>query len=239
MKKKILVLSLVAALVAIAAVGGTLAWFMDDDSATNVFTVGSIEIEQIEVFDETTAQLLPIVPNDTATRSDDANFIEKDVSVKNVGRNAAFVQTFVAVPAALDNNDIIVINEVNTDKWTKVQDNATEYFATTTIEGKAYNVYLYRYNTALAAGTAQQESVTELLMDGVYIPSNVDMDVTTDVNDNQVGYFKDANGVYISEFNALGELNIYVATQAVQVEGFASAEAALNSAFTAIPDFEA
>ncbi|MBR3961067.1 MAG: SipW-dependent-type signal peptide-containing protein, partial [Clostridia bacterium] len=53
MKKKILVLSLEAALVTIAAVGGTLAWFMDDDAATNVFTVGSIEIEQIEVFDET------------------------------------------------------------------------------------------------------------------------------------------------------------------------------------------
>lgn len=238
MKKKILVLSLVAALVAIAAVGGSLAWFMDSDGATNVFTVGSIEIEQIEVFDETTAQLLPIVPNNTAIRSDDANFIEKDVSVKNVGRNAAYVQTFVAVPAALDNNDIIVINEVNADKWTKVTGDTTEYYGTTDIGGKAYNVYLYRYNTALAAGTAQSPSVTELLMDGVYIPSNVDMDVTTDINDNEVGYFKDANGVYISEFDALGSLNIYVSTQAVQVEGFATAAEALTTAFATMPDFQ-
>ena len=75
-------------------------------------------------------------------------------------------------------------------------------------------------------------------MDGVYIPSNVDMDVTTDINDNEVGYFKDANGVYISEFDALGSLNIYVSTQAVQVEGFATAAEALTTAFGTMPDFQ-
>ena len=47
MKKKLMVTALAVALVAIA-VGGTLAWFNDTDEVTNVFTVGSVDIEQKE-----------------------------------------------------------------------------------------------------------------------------------------------------------------------------------------------
>ena len=47
-KKKILVLALSIAMVAILAVGGSLAYFTDKDEATNTFTVGNVKIELIE-----------------------------------------------------------------------------------------------------------------------------------------------------------------------------------------------
>lgn len=48
MKKKILALSLCVVMLAIAIVGGTLAYFTDTKSATNTFTVGNVEIKLIE-----------------------------------------------------------------------------------------------------------------------------------------------------------------------------------------------
>lgn len=48
MKKKILALCMVICLAAVAIIGGTLAYFTDDDAETNTFTVGSVDIELIE-----------------------------------------------------------------------------------------------------------------------------------------------------------------------------------------------
>ena len=47
-KKKILVLALTIAMVAILAVGGSLAYFTSEDKAENTFTAGGVEIELIE-----------------------------------------------------------------------------------------------------------------------------------------------------------------------------------------------
>ena len=47
-KKKILVLALTIAMVAILAVGGSLAYLTSTDSATNTFTVGNVKIELLE-----------------------------------------------------------------------------------------------------------------------------------------------------------------------------------------------
>ncbi len=48
MKKKILAMSLCVVMLAIAIVGGTLAYFTDTKSATNTFTVGNVKIELLE-----------------------------------------------------------------------------------------------------------------------------------------------------------------------------------------------
>lgn len=48
MKKKILALCVVISLVVVAIIGGTLAYFTDNDAETNTFTVGSVEIDLIE-----------------------------------------------------------------------------------------------------------------------------------------------------------------------------------------------
>ena len=48
MKKKITAIFLCVALVAIAVVGASLAYFTDTKSATNTFTVGNVKIDLIE-----------------------------------------------------------------------------------------------------------------------------------------------------------------------------------------------
>ncbi len=243
MKKKLLVTSLVITLIAIA-VGGTLAWFNDTDEVTNVFTVGSVDIEQKEVFDEETAQLLPVVGTDPTVATD--NYIEKKVTVKNVGENDAYVQTYVAVPAVLDNNGILKLYDGNlADKgWTKVDgDTATEGIQpvatgiTVKDETIPYNVYLYRYNSILPAET---DNETTTCLEYVYIDSKIDLN-TYDKKDAEgnsgedgvkdTAYFVLTDETEITDFDATGKLNVYVATQGVQAKGFANAESALTSAF--------
>jgi len=121
MKKKLVVTSLAIALIAIA-VGGTLAYFMASDEATNTFTIGSVEIQQVEEqrVDQTKEfttdnleafendkQLIPVISN--TTPADDPNFQDKYVTVDNIGKNAAYVQTFVAVPEALIDSGVLYI----------------------------------------------------------------------------------------------------------------------------------
>ncbi len=243
-KKTVLVVALAISMIAIA-VGGTLAWFMDTDEATNVFTVGSIDIEQNEVFDEDTAELLPVV-GDIPTNADD-NYIQKKVTVSNLGKNDAYVQTYVAVPAVLDNNGILKLYDANctTNGWTKVDGDAAtagiQPVATGVngVEGETipYNIYLYRYNNPLAAPAAGQTSETAACLEYVYIDQTIDLDFADTDNDgtDDAAYFVLADGTTITGFNAKGELNVYVATQGVQASGFASAEVALTSAFQKHP----
>ena len=243
MKKRLVVTSLVIALIAIA-VGGTLAWFNDTDEVTNVFTVGSVDIEQKEVFDEETAQLLPVKGTDPAVATD--NYIEKKVTVSNVGKNDAYVQTYVAVPAVLDNNGILKLydGELADKGWTKIDGDAVaegmQPVATDVSikeETLLYNVYLYRYNSVLPTGTNNE---TTTCLEYVYIDSSIDLN-TYDKKDaagnpgtdgvKDTAYFVLADGTEITDFDAAGKLNVYVATQGVQVRGFANAKIALTSAF--------
>ena len=48
MKKKLIAISLVVAMLAVAVIGGSLAYFTDTKSATNTFTVGNVKIELLE-----------------------------------------------------------------------------------------------------------------------------------------------------------------------------------------------
>ncbi len=222
MKKKLLVISLAVALVALIA-GGSLAYFMDTDDATNVFTVGSIDIEQHEVFVQN-AQLLPVVGTDPADAND--NYVEKKVTVENIGINEAYVRTFVAVPAVLDNNGILKLynGDLATKKWSAPQQVATGV----TIENEAYNVYLYTYAEALAP-----QATTAACLEYVYVDSSIDLNVKARDNNGTAttAYFV-ANGVEVTDFNvATDPLNVYVATQAVQVRGFADMNAAFTGAF--------
>ncbi len=243
MKKKLLVVSLVVALMAIA-VGGTLAWFMDSDEATNVFTIGSVEIEQIEqerVLDADgnytevltdfaqDKQLIPVISNTNA--KSDKNFEDKIVTVKNKGENAAYVQTFVAVPKALDDAGVLHVynSTASTYGWTKsatLAGTVTEDVLDPT-NGDAnitYNIYQYVYNEELAAG-----ATTDAVISGVYVDADADLDVERDSNDDVTAAYFVMNGNKITGFDASGNLNVYVKTQAIQADGFADERAALAS----------
>ena len=88
MKKKLIALFLCVSMLAIAVVGGTLAYFTDKDEATNVFTVGNVSIDLTE-------------PKWDASGSKDApevypgEALAKDPTVTNDGANPCFVRISV------------------------------------------------------------------------------------------------------------------------------------------------
>lgn len=90
MKKKIISLCLVLALAATAIGGATLAYFTDTDTETNTFTTGNVKIDLVENFPE--AKLLP----------GEKNALTKEVTVKNVGTEDAYLWIELWIPTALD-----------------------------------------------------------------------------------------------------------------------------------------
>lgn len=123
MKKKILAMSLCVVMLAIAIVGGTLAYFTDTKTATNTFTVGGVKIELIEQQrkvdengDKTTELenfeqnkvLMPIVgsaqtgPKDSLGLPLAENYVDKIITIENTGKSDAWVRAYFAIPSALD-----------------------------------------------------------------------------------------------------------------------------------------
>ena len=121
MKKKILSLCLVAALIAVAVVGSTLAYFTDTDEAVNVFTMGNVDILLKEDNGDET-KLGSEYAEDAAYRTwltkqflQPSITIEKDVWVENVGRNDAYVRVGVLIPADLE--PMLEMGWVNDNVW--------------------------------------------------------------------------------------------------------------------------
>lgn len=241
-KKIVLALSLVLALGATMVVGGSLAWFSDTDEATNTFTVGSVEIVQKETGKDGTTpfeqdqQLIPVVENGKTDPTEFANFIHKQVTVENTGNNPAYVQTFIAVPKALDNGLLHWDVNLTADGWKQVGTGAVGTMAydldnDPLTADDTLNVYCYRYATALAkkGETGDKSSV---LLNGVYIDEAADLNV---YRDEQTDAITKAcfvwNSAEITEYDVskIEKLPVLVATQAIQSQGFENAAAAFNS----------
>ena len=92
MKKKITAIFLCVALVAIAIVGASLAYFTDTDKETNTFTVGNVKIDLIEQQHGENGPV-PFVQGKTLVpgKSNDGNAVSKIATVKNTGENDAWV----------------------------------------------------------------------------------------------------------------------------------------------------
>lgn len=125
MKKKIISLALVVAMVAIMLTSFTLAYFTDYETAKNVMTMGNVDIEQCEyerAYDEAGnlaglqpftqgKKLLPMggdpawadelvtVNGDSFKVFASENVIDKIVTVENKGNIPAYVRTIVALEA--------------------------------------------------------------------------------------------------------------------------------------------
>ena len=86
MKRKLLIVSVLAILVAVTA-AGTLAYFTDTGTAHNVITTGNVDIELNEWADEARTQ-----PFKDKTGVMPGMEVTKIVEVKNTGTGAAFVR---------------------------------------------------------------------------------------------------------------------------------------------------
>lgn len=187
MKKKITALCLAVAMLAVAVIGGTLAYFTDTDEAKNVFTVGSINI----VLHEDNALI-----GDPAYAMDD-NYrewlkdqtmlpnipVEKDAWVENTGKNSAYVRVKVTVPANL--------NPV----W--ASDLAQDWIIADTAKGTDKTEYTLKYNRVLPAGGNTSDFLTAIVMDAYYNDqNNPTFDVIIDVEAIQADGFADAAAAF-------------------------------------------
>lgn len=250
-KKKILVLAVSVALIAILAIGGSLAYFTDTTEATNTFTVGNVKIDLIEkerdgnggLKDFTQNQvLMPIVGSAQGEKDElgqpvAKNYIDKIVTIENTGASDAYVRAYFAIPSALDDGyetfnagaNILHFNFGNKDgvstegvQWKWMHGNKWNYFETT-IGDVPYNVYYADYNQPLPAG-----KTTEQFISGVYLDKSFDMK-----DGKYYAFGKEVNLTGL--INSDGKLTVScpVKAVAVQAAGFASVDAAVTEAFGA------
>ena len=179
MKKKILTIALVVALVA-TCFAGTFAYLTDNDAQTNVFTVGNVQIDLTENFSEENAHLVPA----TGSAQDGTlqNGITKEVFVTNTGKDDAYVRVHIAIPTLLDDaqpnfdasKNVLHFNyapeNVGATKWDWSNTTGTPYegnwnFYTTEIAGISYNVYVVTYEAAIYSGFKTESAIHQVYLD--------------------------------------------------------------------------
>jgi len=250
-KKKLVSLCLVLALLVTAAIGGTMAYFTDTDSAKNVMTTGNVEIEQIEqerdeegnlVAFNDDKKLYPITEEFKYDKDvvivegqkarpmadNDYNVVDKIVTVKNNGTEAAYARTIFAyemLKVVNENGDVewrypldgmdgpLVVSTVADFYGIGMQKvvDADGNWVTFEMNNIKYVVCEY-YHGELASN---ETSVPSLLQ--IYLKSNVGNE------------FYDSVGA---------EYEILALTQATQSQGFTDCRDALEQTFGKVADAE-
>ena len=141
MKKKITALCLCVALLAVAVVGASLAYFTDTKSEKNTFTVGNVKIDLIEQ-EKTGDRLDNFEQNKTLVpgKSNDGNAVSKIVTVKNTGKNDAWVWVDLKIPAYLVSKEYPTNESKNALHWNSygcfnVEYNSGNYWSLATSDG--------------------------------------------------------------------------------------------------------
>ncbi len=250
-KKKIIVLCLAVALSALSMVNGTLAYFTDTDSTVNVLTMGSVQIVQHEqqrklASDGSLIELEPfengkmLIPSMgpakylTYDKLDDSykfladgnkvslpNAIDKIVTVENMGNVPAYVRTIFAfeAPAGFDRNAHVN----NKPGWALLRndiDGAANGTMSNTEWKWDFFVETARFNMddgqsyVIAVATAQK-------------PLEAGKETIPSLLQYYLNKFTDSE--HVQAFG--GSLEIYAFTQAVQADGFASADVAFKESF--------
>ena len=150
MKKRIVTIALLVALIAVLATSATMAYLTDTDAKTNVFTIGNVDIALYEstlnrTADTTTnAQIKTDAESYTTYLAEQGKdivpgrVIKKAPYVENIGKNAAYIRIKMVVPTAFYNLLVIAENE---------DDNIVKSVAA----GNETTVVTYTYQEALAA----------------------------------------------------------------------------------------
>ena len=141
MKKKITALCLCVALLAIAVVGASLAYFTDTDNAKNTFTVGNVKIDLIEQ-EKTNEGLKDFTQDKTLVpgKSNDGNAVSKIVTVENTGKNDAWVWVELRIPQYLVSSEYSTNESKNALHWNSygcfnVEYNSGNYWKLATSDG--------------------------------------------------------------------------------------------------------
>ena len=253
MKKKLTAIFLCVALVAIAVVGASLAYFTDTEKATNTFTVGNVKIDLIEqqrgkdglVSFEQNKKLYPIVGSaqgekDALGMPTAKNYVDKMVTIQNTGSEKAYIRAYFAIPSALDDGYETFnagLNVLHFNFGNKVEENG----AVTSTEGAEWiwthgGKWNY-FETTLSDGIkynvyyadyyqpVDANATTEQLVSGVYL------DKTFDIKDGKCYAFGEE--VTLDDGWDWNNVSCPVFAVACQAEGFDNATDAITAAFGA------
>ena len=217
MKKKILIIAVAVCLVVLSIAGSSIAYFTDEEAYTNVFTAGNVDITlsaknaegTMETIDDDNANS---VLNITNANVYPGQVISKDVTIKNVGSENAYVGAVITLTrgdsnAAVDASIVTKAGEGD-DIPVAVTELITGLTGKTGFDVRISDDGLTIYVIKTAA-IAKNE--TAIILNDVVIPAawdNAEMALFNGVKLNVVAY-------------------------ATQEAGFANATAALQAAFDA------
>ena len=252
MKKKITALCLCVALLAVAVVGASLAYFTDTDNATNTFTVGNVAIDLIEqerdgngglkAF-ENGKKLSPIVGSAQGEKDGYGmptakNYVDKMVTIENTGSEAAYIRAYFAIPAALDDGYETFnagMNVLHFNFGNKVVNGvviSTEGVEWQWTHGSKWNYFEttignIKYNVYYADyyKALDPKATTEQLIQGVYLDKSFDM------KDGKAYAF--GKELTVDEGWNWNEISCPVFAVACQADGFDNAADAITAAFGA------
>ena len=195
MKKKITAIALVVCLVAVAIVGGSLAYFTDTEEATNTFEVGNVDITLTE-------------PNWDAALKEDAKaatlipgrVIAKDPTI-TVEATSQRAYTFMEVKLSDDFAkllaDYATAKKIDLSTVAGQKDLIAAWFSST-VKPKIMKLDLTDKYVILGVLSPKDPGDTVTYFDAVTVPADVDGDMIK------------ANGNY----------KIYITAYAIQAEGF-------------------
>lgn len=249
MKKKILALALVIAMLAMLVIGGTLAYFTDTEYANNVLVAGNVNIE-IREDNNINEQMDTNIDDGNGNVSDDkyrdwlsapgqefhpANVIEKNVWVENTGANDAFVRIYFAVPTdvlplvTITWNDAAItdgtFDPTAADMWYKHDSgyDVTWDNKPVEIDGIDYTIFCYTYTDALVPGEYTADAMLRVMMNP-YVDCNVNVNGT-------ITYYDPADTSKSYTADSEGEVPVLVHARATQTTTFDNALDALVAAF--------
>lgn len=207
MKKKITALCLCMALLAIAVVGGTLAYFTDTDTKTNVFTQGKVDITLTEPeWDKLTDNDKKLIPS---------REIVKDPTI-TVADDSETAYTFMKVKLSAD--FLTLLNDYATFKdmdltTVEAQKALIAAWFKTTVGPKIMNINVAEGSVILGVMSPKEAGQSVKYFDAITVPADV-----------PTGMIKE-NGNYTIEITAY----------AIQAEGLANREAAYEALFPSTP----
>lgn len=259
MKRKVISIALIIAVIAIAIVSASYAYFTDTDFQKNTFVVGNVRIDLYEDFNTAGLHLVPAIkcptfdqPNepctecgitncDSCVKSGWHNAIEKEVYVENTGSEPAYVRVHIAVPdlSRLDGTKTNAItlasdpHDTVDGKWCWGSVLEQNYPSRDNVADQKWN----RYNTIIVDGAAKEipYKVFVVTYESVLAPDAVTEDAIArvymqpDITQEDVAAWDELYGCD-SEYGN-GWNNVYVVAEAVQASGFSDAITALNAAF--------
>lgn len=257
-KRKILTMALAICMIAILAVGGSLAYLTDTDNKTNVFTVGNVQIEQYEKDREgnnfvDNQKLLPIVNDgkDENGYHTGENYIDKIVTVENTGTEPAYLRTYIGIPAVLDDGPTTFDANENILHWNGASANDTFGLANLNMDNDWYWCKDEKTDWPTAANGAVwmgYQTTVDGVLYNVYVATHktpvaagattaptlygVYLDKGVDYNGTS---YVDQNG---DPFEYPETVQILVASLGVQSEGFENAYDAFDEAFGAVGTFD-